>query len=72
MLHHLRRVAGPLERLTVMNSGYAIMHKSFHLAVFEAHERYGPVVRLAPNRIVSNAATALRETYQNDQGKERV
>ncbi|KUI60237.1 Isotrichodermin C-15 hydroxylase [Cytospora mali] len=44
LLHPLRGIPDPfLSKLTVLNSGYATVQKRFHLAVFDAHERYGPV-----------------------------
>lgn len=68
LLHPLRDIPGPfLSKFTVLHSGYATVQKRFHLAVFNAHERYGPVVRVAPNRIVFNSVTALRDIHQNNQ-----
>ena len=36
------------------------------MKIWELHERYGPVVRLAPDRLVFNSPRALRDIYQND------
>lgn len=42
---------------------------SFHDKMLELHERYGPVVRLAPNELTYTSATALRDIYGNRGGR---
>lgn len=37
--------------------------------MLEFHEKYGPVVRLAPNELTYTTATALKEIYGNRSGK---
>ncbi|KAI0395145.1 cytochrome P450 [Xylariaceae sp. FL0594] len=55
-LHPLSSYPGPwLAKLTDWYTG-------FHAH----HEAYGPVVRIAPNRLVFNTVTALHDIYQND------
>ncbi|KAH8892746.1 cytochrome P450 [Thozetella sp. PMI_491] len=68
LFHPLRDYPGPfLARLTGGYSGYYTIQKRVHLEVLKLHGKYGSVVRLAPNRLVFNTATALRDIYQNDQ-----
>lgn len=40
-----------------------------HYRMLEFHEKYGPVVRLAPNELTYTTATALKEIYGNRSGK---
>ncbi|ROV92820.1 hypothetical protein VPNG_09090 [Cytospora leucostoma] len=40
-----------------------------HYRMLEFHQRYGPVVRLAPNELTYTTASALREIYGNRGGK---
>lgn len=42
---------------------------TIHYRMLELHEKYGPVVRLAPNELTYTTATALREIYGNRSGK---
>lgn len=67
LLHPLRRYPGPiLAKLTAWYAGYHAIKCDLHLEVAENHKNYGTVVRLAPNRLVFNTVTALRDIYQNE------
>ncbi|KAI1397272.1 cytochrome P450 [Hypoxylon fuscum] len=67
LLHHLRQYPGPLlAKLTELFAGSHAFKKDLHLEILRCHERYGPVVRLAPNRLVFNSITALQDIYQSD------
>ncbi|KAH7310803.1 cytochrome P450 [Stachybotrys elegans] len=41
------------------------MRRRLHLATYDDHVKYGPVVRQGPNRLVFNTITALRDIYLN-------
>ncbi|KAI0880464.1 cytochrome P450 [Annulohypoxylon maeteangense] len=62
--HPLSKFPGPpLARFT---DGYAAIHASqrrLHLATYQDHQKYGPVVRQGPNRLVFNTVTALQDIY---------
>ncbi|KAI0139736.1 cytochrome P450 [Pestalotiopsis sp. NC0098] len=68
LLHPLRSYPGPfLAKVTSLYAGSAAVKKSLHLQILKDHEKYGSVVRLAPNRLVFNTVTAWRGIYQSDQ-----
>ncbi|KAI1100847.1 cytochrome P450 [Jackrogersella minutella] len=67
LLHPLSQYPGPLlAKLTQGYSGFIAVQKRLHLEIYQYHQRYGPVVRIGPNRLVFNTVTALRDIYQND------
>ncbi|OTB05175.1 hypothetical protein M426DRAFT_140399 [Hypoxylon sp. CI-4A] len=67
LLHPLRQYPGPLlAKLTELFAGSHAIRKDLHLEILRCHEKYGPVVRLAPNRLIFNSITALKDIYQND------
>lgn len=43
-----------------------------HETMLELHEKYGPVVRLAPNELTYTSASALRDIYGNRGGKKTM
>ncbi|KAI4868247.1 cytochrome P450 [Hypoxylon rubiginosum] len=58
---------GPLfAKLTELYAGSHAFKKDLHLEILRCHEKYGPIVRLAPNRLVFNSVTALQDIYQSD------
>ncbi|KAI0599977.1 cytochrome P450 [Biscogniauxia sp. FL1348] len=66
-LDPLRNYPGPLiAKLTNGYTGFFAIKRSLHIHIWEAHEKYGPVVRIGPDRLVFNSATALRDIYQNE------
>ncbi|KAF2997467.1 hypothetical protein E8E14_002724 [Neopestalotiopsis sp. 37M] len=68
LLHPLRRYPGPvLAKFTSLYAGFHTAKKNLHLQVLHNHQKYGSVVRLAPNRLVFNTITAFRDIYQSDQ-----
>lgn len=68
LLHPLRNYPGPLAaKLTDAYAGVLAARKQVPLVVFRLHEKYGPVVRLAPNRLLFNSASAFRSIYENDE-----
>ncbi|KAI1816992.1 cytochrome P450 [Poronia punctata] len=67
LLHPLRTYPGPLlAKVTDWYAGLQAFEKITHLRIYENHDKYGPVVRLGPNRLVFNTAQALHDIYQND------
>ncbi|KAI0096736.1 cytochrome P450 [Nemania sp. FL0031] len=67
LLHPLHNYPGPLlAKLTNWYAGSHVLGKDIHLTIYENHIKYGPVVRLAPNRLVFNTTTALHDIYQSD------
>ncbi|GAP83066.2 putative benzoate 4-monooxygenase cytochrome P450 protein [Rosellinia necatrix] len=67
LLHPLRGFPGPFAaKLSHIYGGACALAQNTHLKVHQNHLRYGPVVRIAPDRLVFNTATALRDIYQND------
>ncbi|KAI1170037.1 cytochrome P450 [Nemania sp. FL0916] len=67
LLHPLRKYPGPLlAKLTQAYAGFYAARKRLHIEVYQYHKRYGPVVRVGPNRLSFNTATALRDIYQNE------
>ncbi|KAI1453478.1 cytochrome P450 [Annulohypoxylon moriforme] len=66
ILHPLRNYPGPLvARFSDAYGGYHALKKRLHLATYQDHLKYGPVVRQAPNRLVFNTANALHDIYLN-------
>ncbi|KAI1635000.1 cytochrome P450 [Biscogniauxia mediterranea] len=66
-LDPLRNYPGPLiAKLTNGYAGFFAIKRSLHIHIWKAHEKYGPVVRIGPDRLVFNSATALRDIYQNE------
>ncbi|KAK0634894.1 cytochrome P450 [Bombardia bombarda] len=67
LLHPLSSYPGPLvAKLTGGYAGLYAIQKRLHIIIWRDHERYGPVVRIGPDRLVFNTATALKDIYQND------
>ncbi|KAG8158471.1 hypothetical protein KVR01_011593 [Diaporthe batatas] len=65
--HPLLQYPGPLlAKLTDGYNGFYALLMRLHLAVTRDHDKYGPVVRQGPNKLVFNTANALQEIYNND------
>ncbi|ROW03624.1 hypothetical protein VPNG_07147 [Cytospora leucostoma] len=64
--HPLRNYPGPLiARLTSAYGAFYVWRRCLHLTSHQLHQRYGSVVRLTPNRLVFDSATALQDIYNN-------
>ncbi|KAI0379496.1 cytochrome P450 [Hypomontagnella monticulosa] len=64
--HPLRSYPGPLfARLTDAYGGYFAVRKCLHLVTYHNFQKYGPVIRQGPNRLVFNTVTALHDIYLN-------
>ncbi|KAI0200231.1 cytochrome P450 [Astrocystis sublimbata] len=67
LLHPFSKYPGPfLAKLTNGYAGFMAARRRLHLIAYETHKKDGPVVRLAPNRILFNSGTAFRAIYQDD------
>lgn len=65
LLHPLSNYPGPLAaKLTDAYSGFFAYRKSLHLTTWENQQKYGPVVRQDPNKLVFNSIRALRGRSQ--------
>ncbi|KAF1960044.1 cytochrome P450 [Byssothecium circinans] len=63
-LHPLARYPGPpLARITDIYLTYYAYRGSRHLCYARAHEQYGSYVRIGPNTLSINTATALKTIY---------
>ncbi|KAJ8123117.1 hypothetical protein ONZ43_g857 [Nemania bipapillata] len=66
LLHPLRKYPGPLlAKVSDWFTGFHAFKKDLHLEIFQCHQKYGPVVRVAPDRLVFNTVEALQDIYQN-------
>ncbi|KAI1414071.1 cytochrome P450 [Hypoxylon sp. FL1857] len=67
LLHPLRSYPGPLiAKLTSAYAGIYAIRRCLPLVIWQLHEKHGPVIRLAPNRLLFNTVSAFRTIYQND------
>ncbi|OTA81849.1 hypothetical protein M434DRAFT_37375 [Hypoxylon sp. CO27-5] len=58
---------GPLlAKLTNCYTGFFAVKRDLHTEIWRNHQKYGPVVRIGPDRLVFNSTTALRDIYQNE------
>ncbi|KAF2872247.1 cytochrome P450 [Massariosphaeria phaeospora] len=67
MFHPLSKYPGPW--LAKISDGYSAWYSikvDLHLRIEEAHAKYGPMVRIGPNKLIVNSATALQEIYRKD------
>ncbi|KAI1174797.1 cytochrome P450 [Nemania sp. FL0916] len=63
-LHPLNRYPGPLTaKLSNLYGGVHSITKRYHLETWENHQKYGPVVRQGPNRLVFNTINAMQDIY---------
>ncbi|KAI1818917.1 cytochrome P450 [Xylaria intraflava] len=67
LFHPLSKYPGPfLAALTDVYAGVMAARRRLHLVAYESHEKQGSVIRMAPNRLHFNTASAFRAIYQND------
>ncbi|KAI1340366.1 cytochrome P450 [Xylariaceae sp. FL0016] len=67
LLHPLRDYPGPfLARVTEGYSGFFAAGRRLHLKTQQDHNKYGPVLRVAPNRLAFSSVKALHDIYGND------
>ncbi|RAK71487.1 cytochrome P450 [Aspergillus fijiensis CBS 313.89] len=62
--HPLAKFPGPvLAKITNLYGGYHAWKGDLHLHMMRCHEKYGDIVRYAPNRVLFNTNTGLKEIY---------
>ncbi|KAJ6134372.1 Cytochrome P450 E-class group I [Penicillium sp. IBT 18751x] len=62
--HPLAKFPGPiLAKVTNLYGGYFAWKGDLHVDMLRCHEKYGDVVRYAPNRILFNTNTGLKDIY---------
>ncbi|KAI0967187.1 cytochrome P450 [Xylaria arbuscula] len=67
LLHPLSNYPGPfVAKLTRGYAGFYAGMQRLHLVTQQNHQKYGNVVRIAPNRLVFNSTKALHDIYDND------
>ncbi|KAI1187545.1 cytochrome P450 [Nemania serpens] len=67
LLHPLSKYPGPfVAKLTEGYAGFYAGLQRLHLVTQQNHQKYGNVVRIAPNRLVFNSAQALQDIYNNE------
>ncbi|KAH7317159.1 cytochrome P450 [Stachybotrys elegans] len=60
----LRHIPGPfLARMTDAYAGWFAFGKTLHIATYHNFQKYGPVVRQGPRRVVFNTVAALHDIY---------
>lgn len=63
-LHPLSKVPGPvLNRISSWPDFFSAASGDRHVRLWQLHEIYGPTVRIAPNRLSFNTATAFGSIY---------
>ncbi|KAH7325866.1 cytochrome P450 [Stachybotrys elegans] len=66
LLHPLSRYPGPfLAKLSDFHVGYHVLNQRLHLQTFRDHEKYGPILRHGPNKLVFSNTAALHDIYLN-------
>ncbi|KAI1087945.1 cytochrome P450 [Rostrohypoxylon terebratum] len=64
--HPLRTFPGPfIAKLTDAYGGYQVKRKRLHLKAYSDLQKYGPVYRQGPNRLVFNTVVALGDLRRN-------
>lgn len=43
---------------------------NFHATIFDLHQKYGPIVRIAPTEVIVSDKTAIREVYSTTRGRD--
>ncbi|KAI1332327.1 cytochrome P450 [Xylariaceae sp. FL0255] len=67
LAHPLSKYPGPfLAKLTEAYEGFYAATQRLPLVTQQNHQKYGPILRVAPNRLVFNSAKALHDIYDND------
>ncbi|KAK1590715.1 putative cytochrome P450 [Colletotrichum navitas] len=64
--HPLSAYPGPLlGRCTNLYAAYHAWKGTLHVDMYRCHQRYGPIVRYSPSRLLINSATAFQEVSSN-------
>ncbi|TWU71772.1 hypothetical protein ED733_002837 [Metarhizium rileyi] len=66
ILHPLASYPGPLlGRCTNLYAAYHAWRGTVHTDMYRCHQRYGPVVRYGPSRILVNTSTGVKDIYSH-------
>jgi hypothetical protein len=69
-VHPLARFPGSLlSKITSLSVYIQAVSGDRHITSLQEHEKYGPIVRIAPNQLSFNTSTALRSIYQSGRQK---
>ncbi|KAF2186606.1 hypothetical protein K469DRAFT_572537, partial [Zopfia rhizophila CBS 207.26] len=61
--HPLSRFPGPfLAKISDIYPAYQSFHGKNHITILRAHEKYGPMVRMGPNKLSVNSVSGLHRT----------
>ncbi|KAG8420376.1 Cytochrome P450 monooxygenase apf8 [Metarhizium acridum] len=64
VLHPLAPYPGPLlGRCTNLYAAYHAWRGTVHTDIYRCHQKYGPIVRYGPSRILVNTNTAVKDIY---------
>ncbi|KAF5873426.1 putative cytochrome p450 family protein [Botrytis fragariae] len=64
--HPFAKYPGPRwAKITDLYSAYHSLRGTLQIRTLQAHDKYGSVVRLGPNKLVFNSAEALQEIYSS-------
>ncbi|OTA62649.1 cytochrome P450 [Hypoxylon sp. EC38] len=67
LLHPLKNFPGPLiARLSDFYGTFFAIRRDLHLVTLRDHQKYGPVIRQGPNKLVFNSVGAFRDIHQNE------
>lgn len=67
----LAKVNGPFwASLSSLWKLHSFSKGNFHETIVALHERYGPIVRIAPTEVIVSDTTAIREVYSTTQGRD--
>ncbi|KAI0914297.1 cytochrome P450 [Ustulina deusta] len=65
--HPLSRYPGPLiAKLSDFYGAYHASKTTLHVRTLQDHEKFGPVIRQGPNKLVFNSVDALKDIYRNE------
>ncbi|KAI1105376.1 cytochrome P450 [Jackrogersella minutella] len=65
--HPSRNFPGPLAaKLSDLYAGSSALSRGLHLTTYLDLRKYGPVLRLGPDKLVFNSAEALQDIYNNE------
>ncbi|KAH7309690.1 cytochrome P450 [Stachybotrys elegans] len=66
-LHPLSKYPGPLlAKVSGSYSAFYAVQKRLHLVTRENHVKFGPIIRMGPNKLVFNSVQALHDIYDSD------
>ncbi|KAK5988283.1 Cytochrome P450 monooxygenase AKT7 [Cladobotryum mycophilum] len=62
--HPLAKYPGPLlAKFTILRATYHAWKEDIHLDMFHCHQKYGPIVRYAPDFVLFDTPSAIKDIY---------